>query len=58
MTHKPLVITFLLDEDTRQRVRERVGPNRRLKRFSQFIREGIELRLEKDDPHIGWSVKR
>ena len=58
MNRKPLIVTFRLDEDTRQRVRERVGHNRRLKSFSQFIREGIELRLEKDDPHIGWSVQR
>jgi hypothetical protein len=56
MVRLPLIVTFRLDEATRARIRERVGANRSLKSFSQFVREGIALRLERDDPFVGWSV--
>ena len=58
MVRLPLIVTFRLDEATRARIRERVGANRSLKSFSQFVREGIALRLEKGDPFVGWSVRR
>ena len=58
MTRLPLIVTVRLDEATRSRIRERVGPNRRLKTFSQFVREAIALRLEHPDPFLGWSVRR
>lgn len=58
MTRLPLIVTVRLDEATRSRIRERVGPNRRLKTFSQFVREAIALRLEQTDPFLGWSVRR
>ena len=58
MIRKPHIKSLRLDDATLEQVRRRYGPNRRLKSFSQFIREGIELRLKQDDPHIGWSIKR
>ena len=58
MIRKPLIISFRLDELTRTRIRDRVGPNRRLKTLSQFLREGIELRLMQSDPYLGWTVHR
>ena len=58
MTRLPLIVTVRLDETTRSRIRERVGPNRRVKTFSQFVREAIALRLEQTDPVLAWSVRR
>jgi hypothetical protein len=45
MIRKPLIVTFRLDKDTRAKVLGRIGPNHRLRTFSQLVREGIELRL-------------
>ena len=58
MIRKPLIISFRLDEATRTKIRDRVGPNRRLKTLSQFLREGIELRLMQSDPNLGWTIHR
>jgi hypothetical protein len=58
MIRKPLSVTFRLDEDTRAKVLGRIGPNHRLRTFSAFIREGIELRLAQSDPYLGWSIAR
>jgi hypothetical protein len=54
MIRLPLTITFRLDEATRAKIRERIGPDRSLRTVSQLIREGINLRLEHND----WGVKR
>lgn len=58
MTRLPLIVTVRLDEVTRSRIRERVGPSRRLKTFSEFVREAIAVRLEQTDPVLAWSVRR
>jgi Arc/MetJ-type ribon-helix-helix transcriptional regulator len=58
MTRLPLIVTVRLDETTRSRIMERVGPDRRLKSFSEFVREAIAIRLEQTDPFLGWSVRR
>lgn len=58
MIRKPLIISFRLDEATRAKISDRIGPNRRLKNLSQFLREGIELRLMQSDPNLGWTVHR
>ena len=58
MIRKPLIVTFRLDEDTRAKVLGRIGPDHRLRTFSAFIREGIELRLAQSDPYLGWSIAR
>ena len=58
MTRLPLIVTVRLDEATRSRIKERVGPNRRLKTFSGFVREAIAIRLEQTDPVLAWSVRR
>ena len=58
MIRKPHIKSFRLDEDTWNKVRERFGPNRRLKSLSAFIREGLELRLKQEDPWTGWQVQR
>jgi hypothetical protein len=53
MTRLPLIVTVRLDETTRSRIMERVGPDRRLKSFSEFVREAIAIRLEQTDPFLG-----
>ena len=58
MITKPHVKSLRLDDATLEQVRHRYGRNRRLKSFSQFVREGIDLRLRHDDPHVGWEVER
>ena len=58
MIRKPLVISFRLDEATRTRIRDRVGNQSPSKDLSQFLREGIELRLMQNDPNLGWTVHR
>ena len=58
MIRKPHIKSFRLDEETWTKVRERFGPNRRLRSVSAFIREGIELRLKQDDPPTGWLIQR
>jgi len=58
MIKLPRVVTFRLDEATRARIRERVGPDHRVRNLSQFVREGIDLRLNRADPNLGWGVRR
>ena len=57
MTRLPLIVTVRLDEATRLRIKERVGPNKRLKTFSEFMREAIAIRLEQTEP-LRWTVRR
>ena len=58
MTRLSLVITLRLDEATLARIRERIGDGSRVKSLSQFIREGIRLRLEQPHGYTGWQVSR
>ena len=58
MIRKPHIKSFRLDDETWNKVRERFGPNRRVKFLSALIREGIELRLKQEDPWTGWQVQR
>jgi len=58
MIRKPHIKSFRLDDETLTKVLQRFGPNRRLKFFSAFIQEGVELRLKQDDPWTGWLVQR
>jgi hypothetical protein len=53
----PRVVTFRLDEATRSRISERVGPDHRVRNLSQFVREGIDLRLSRADPNLGWGIR-
>ena len=46
MNRLPLVITLRLDEATLASIRQRIGDGSRVKSLSQFVREGIRLRLE------------
>lgn len=58
MTRLPSIITVRLDEPTRARIRDRVGYGFRVRNLSQFVREGIRLRLEQPDEYTGWLVSR
>lgn len=58
MIHLPQVITVRLDEPTLARIRDRTGDGFRVKNLSQFVREGIRLRLEQPDEYTGWLVSR
>ena len=58
MSKYPSVITFRLDEATRAKMLERVGPDTRVRSLSQFVREGIDLRLNRPDPNLGWGITR
>ncbi len=58
MTRLSLVITIRLDEPTLARIRDRVGDGFCAKNLSQFIREGIRLRLEQPHDYVGWQVLR
>jgi Arc/MetJ-type ribon-helix-helix transcriptional regulator len=58
MTRLPQVITVRLDENTLARIRERVGEGFRARSLSQFIREGIRLRLDEPDEYTGWLASR
>ena len=53
-----MVITLRLDEATLASIRERIGDGSRVKNLSQFIREGIRLRLEQSYDYTGWQVSR
>ena len=53
-----LVITLRLDETTLASIRQRLGDGSRVKTVSQFVREGIYLRLEEPDDYTGWLVSR
>jgi Arc/MetJ-type ribon-helix-helix transcriptional regulator len=58
MSQKPVVVTFRLDQATRDRMRRTV-PNIRYGTTSSFIRESIELLLQREDEQpSGWSVGR
>jgi Arc/MetJ-type ribon-helix-helix transcriptional regulator len=58
MIRKPLVVTFRLDEATRDRIRETVRYSSH-RNASVFIREAIAqlLAREKERPS-GWTVRR
>jgi Arc/MetJ-type ribon-helix-helix transcriptional regulator len=58
MIRLPQVITVRLDEPTVARIRERVGEGYRVRNLSQFIREGIRLRMDQPDEYTGWLVSR
>jgi Arc/MetJ-type ribon-helix-helix transcriptional regulator len=58
MIRKPLVVTFRLDQATRDRMRE-VVPYTKYRNTSSFIREGIDLLLKREDEQpSGWSAHR
>jgi Arc/MetJ-type ribon-helix-helix transcriptional regulator len=58
MIRKPLVVTFRLDQATRDRMRD-VVPYTRYRNNSSFIREAIDLLLKREDEQpTGWSVHR
>ena len=54
----PTVITLRLDETTLRSIRERIGDGHRVKTLSEFVREGIRLRLDEPDDYNGWLVHR
>lgn len=58
MIRLPQVITVRLDKPTVALIRERVGEGYRVRSLSQFIREGICLRLDEPDDYVGWLVNR
>ena len=58
MTRLPLIITLRLDETTLASIRRRIGDGSCVKTVSQFVREGIRLRLEEPDEYTGWLVSR
>jgi Arc/MetJ-type ribon-helix-helix transcriptional regulator len=58
MIRLPQVITVRLDEPTIARIRERVGRDFRARNLSQFVREGIRLRLDEADDYTGWLISR
>ena len=58
MNRLPVVITLRLDEATLASIRQRIGDGSRVKSLSQFVREGIRLRLEEADDYTGWLVSR
>jgi Arc/MetJ-type ribon-helix-helix transcriptional regulator len=56
MIQKPVVVTFRLDQATRDRMRRTV-PHTKYGTTSSFIRESIELLLKQEDEQpSGWSV--
>jgi Arc/MetJ-type ribon-helix-helix transcriptional regulator len=58
MRQKPVVITFRLDQATRDRM-IRTVPHTKYRTTSSFIREGIELLLKQEDEQpSGWLVRR
>jgi Arc/MetJ-type ribon-helix-helix transcriptional regulator len=58
MIRKPLVVTFRLDQATRDRMRE-VVPYTKYRNISSFIREAIDLLLRREDEQpTGWSAHR
>lgn len=58
MIRLPHVITLRLDEPTLARIRDRIGYGFRVRTVSQFIREGIYLRLDQPDEYTGWHMLR
>jgi Arc/MetJ-type ribon-helix-helix transcriptional regulator len=58
MSQKPVVVTFRLDQATRDRMR-RMVPHTKYGTTSSFIRESIGLLLEQDDERpSGWPLRR
>ena len=58
MIQKPVIVTFRLDQATRDRMRRTV-PYTKYGTTSSFIREGIELLLKREDEQpSGWSIRR
>jgi Arc/MetJ-type ribon-helix-helix transcriptional regulator len=58
MIRRPLVVTFRLDQATRDRMRE-VVPYTRYRNTSSFIREAIDLLLKREgEQPSGWSAHR
>ena len=58
MIRKPVIVTFRLDQATRDRMRRTV-PFTKYGTTSSFIREGIELLLKREDEQpSGWLVGR
>ena len=58
MVQKPVVVTFRLDQPTRDRMRRTV-PYTKYGTTSSFIREGIELLLKREDEQpSGWLIRR
>ena len=58
MTRLPVVITLRLDEPTLASIRDRIGDGSHVRSLSQFVREGIRLRLEQPHDYTGWQVLR
>ena len=58
MTRLPVIITLRLDKSTLASMGERIGDGSRVRSLSQFIREGIRLRLEQPHDYTGWLVSR
>ncbi len=58
MVNLPKVITLRLDDTTVASIRDRIGEGFRVKSLSEFIREGIRLRLAEPDDYTGWLVSR
>jgi Arc/MetJ-type ribon-helix-helix transcriptional regulator len=58
MSQKPVVITFRLDQTTRDRMMRTV-PHTRYQTTSAFVRQGIEMLLNQEDEQpSGWTVGR
>jgi Arc/MetJ-type ribon-helix-helix transcriptional regulator len=58
MIRKPLIVTFRLDRETLDRMRE-VVPYTKYRNNSSFIREAIDLLLKREDEQpSGWSAHR
>jgi Arc/MetJ-type ribon-helix-helix transcriptional regulator len=58
MVQKPVIVTFRLDPATRDRMRRTV-PYTKYGTTSSFIREGIELLLQREDEQpSGWLLRR
>jgi Arc/MetJ-type ribon-helix-helix transcriptional regulator len=58
MSQKPVVVTFRLDQATRDRMRRTV-PYTKYQTTSAFIRQSIEMLLKQEDEQpSGWTVGR
>jgi Arc/MetJ-type ribon-helix-helix transcriptional regulator len=58
MSQKPVIVTFRLDQETRDRMRRTV-PHTKYGTTSSFVRESIGLLLEQENERpSGWSVGR
>ena len=58
MSQKPVVVTFRLDQETRDRMMRTV-PYTKYQTTSAFIRQSIEMLLKQEDEQpSGWTVGR